>query len=89
VPTMVEAGLTGFEANSWQSLVAPANLPPPIVATLSKALHTVLAEPATKQHFLALGMQPLSSTPEEFAAYLRAEIGKWAPIIKAAGATED
>jgi tripartite-type tricarboxylate transporter receptor subunit TctC len=89
VPTMVEAGLAGFEANSWQSLVAPANLPPPIVAALSKALNTVLAEPATKEHFLALGMQPLSSTPEEFAAYLRAELGKWAPIIKAAGATED
>jgi tripartite-type tricarboxylate transporter receptor subunit TctC len=89
VPTMVEAGLAGFEANSWQSLVAPANLPPPIVAALSKALSAMLAEPTTKEHFLALGMQPLSSTPEEFTAYLRAEIGKWAPIIKAAGATED
>jgi tripartite-type tricarboxylate transporter receptor subunit TctC len=89
VPTMVEAGLAGFEANSWQSLVAPANLPPPIVAALSTALTATLAEPATKEHFLALGMQPLSSTPEEFAAYLRAEVGKWAPIIKAAGATED
>jgi tripartite-type tricarboxylate transporter receptor subunit TctC len=89
VPTMVEAGLAGFEANSWQSLVAPANLPPPIVAALSKALTAMLAEPATKEHFLELGMQPLSSTPEEFAAYLRAEVGKWAPIIKAAGATED
>jgi tripartite-type tricarboxylate transporter receptor subunit TctC len=89
VPTMVEAGLAGFEANSWQSLAAPANLPPPIVVALSKALTAVLAEPATKEHFLALGMQPLSSTPGEFAAYLRAEIAKWAPIIKAAGATED
>jgi len=89
VPTMVEAGLAGFEANSWQSLVAPANLPPPIVAALGKALTAVLAEPATREHFLKLGMQPLSSTPEEFTAYLRAEIAKWAPIIKAAGATED
>jgi len=89
VPTMVEAGLAGFEANSWQSLVAPANLPPPIVATLSKALTVVLVEPATLGHFLKLGMQPLSSTPEEFAAYLRSEVAKWAPIIKAAGATED
>src|SRR5215470_9319162 len=89
VPTMVEAGLAGFEANSWQSLVAPANLPPPIVTALSKALTAVLAEPATREHFLKLGMQPLSSTPEEFTAYLRAEIAKWAPIIKAAGATED
>jgi tripartite-type tricarboxylate transporter receptor subunit TctC len=48
-----------------------------------------LAEPATREHFLKLGMQPLSSTPEELGAYIRAEIKRWAPIIKAAGATED
>jgi tripartite-type tricarboxylate transporter receptor subunit TctC len=89
VPTMIEAGLTGYEANSWQSMVAPAHLPPPIVAALNGALTAVLAENATREHFLKLGMQPLSSTPEEFAAYLRAEITKWAPVIKAAGATED
>jgi tripartite-type tricarboxylate transporter receptor subunit TctC len=69
--------------------VAPANLPPSIAAALNAALAGVLAEPATREHFLKLGMQPLSSTPEEFALYLRAEIAKWAPIIKAAGATED
>ncbi len=89
VPTLVEAGLAGYEANSWQSIVAPANVPRPIVAALNKALTGFLAEPATREHFLKLGMQPLSSTPEEFGAYIRAEITKWAPIIKAAGATED
>jgi tripartite-type tricarboxylate transporter receptor subunit TctC len=89
VPTMVEAGLPGYEANSWQSLVAPANLRAPIVAALNDALTAVLAEDTTREHFLKLGMQPLSSTPQEFAAYLRAEIAKWAPVIKAAGATED
>jgi tripartite-type tricarboxylate transporter receptor subunit TctC len=89
VPTLVEAGLAGYEANSWQSMVAPANLPPPVLSALNKALTAVLAEPATKEHFLKLGMQPMSSTPEEFSAYLRAEILKWAPVIKAAGAVED
>jgi tripartite-type tricarboxylate transporter receptor subunit TctC len=89
VPTLLEAGLPGYEANSWQSLVAPANVPLPIVAALNTALTTFLAEPATRSHFLQLGMQPLSSTPQEFASYLRAEIAKWAPIINAAGATED
>ncbi|MGZ3290666.1 MAG: tripartite tricarboxylate transporter substrate-binding protein, partial [Xanthobacteraceae bacterium] len=89
VPTLLEAGLPGYEANSWQSLVAPANVPLPIVAVLNTALTTFLAEPATRSHFLQLGMQPLSSTPQEFASYLRAEIAKWAPIINAAGATED
>src|SRR5262249_823404 len=89
VPTMVEVGLAGFEANSWQSMVAPAHLPAPIAAHLHEALAGVLAEPATKAHFLKLGMQPLSSTPEEVGRYLRDEIEKWAPVIKAAGATED
>ena len=89
VPTLVEAGLAGYEANSWQSLVAPANVPSPIVTALNKALTAFLAEPATRSHFLQLGMQPMSSTPQEFAVYLRAEIAKWAPIINAAGATED
>ncbi len=89
VPTLVEAGLTGYEANSWQSIVAPANVPRPIVTALNNALTGFLAEPATREHFLKLGMQPLSSTPEEFGAYIRAEIKKWAPVIKAAGATED
>ena len=89
VPTLVEAGLAGYEANSWQSLVAPAHVPSPIVTALSRALTAFLAEPATRSHFLQLGMQPMASTPQEFAVYLRAEIAKWAPIITAAGATED
>jgi tripartite-type tricarboxylate transporter receptor subunit TctC len=85
VPTMIEAGLAGYEANSWQSMVAPANVPAPIVAALNGAL----AEDAVRSHLLKLGMQPMASTPQEFADYLRAEIVKWAPIIKAAGAGED
>jgi tripartite-type tricarboxylate transporter receptor subunit TctC len=89
VPTLIEAGLAGYEANSWQSLVAPANVPAPMITALNQALGAVLAESATRSHFLKLGMQPMASTPEEFARYLRAEIVKWAPIIKAAGATED
>ena len=48
-----------------------------------------VVEPATKAHFLKLGIQPLSSTPEEFRSYLRAEIERWAPVIQVAGATED
>jgi tripartite-type tricarboxylate transporter receptor subunit TctC len=89
VPTLIEAGLAGYEANSWQSLVAPAKLPTPVLGALNEALTAVVAEPATREHFLRLGMQPMTSTPREFAAYLRGEIAKWAPVIKAAGATEE
>ena len=90
VPTLVEAGLAGYEANSWQSLVAPANLPPSIVGRAQRGADRRPGRARdARSHFLKLGMQPMSSTPQEFALYLRAEIVKWAPIIKAAGATED
>jgi tripartite-type tricarboxylate transporter receptor subunit TctC len=89
VPTLIEAGLAGYEANSWQSMVAPANLPAPIVASLNAALTAFLGEEGTRSHLLKLGMQPMASTPQAFADYLRAEILKWGPIVKAAGASED
>ena len=53
------------------------------------ALTAFLAEEATRSHLLKLGMQPMASTPQAFADYLRAELLKWAPIVKAAGASED
>ena len=68
-------------------MVAPANLPAPIVGQLNGALVDIMAEAATREHFLKLGMQPLSSTPEALGAYIRRD-RKWAPIIKTAGATE-
>ena len=89
VPTMHEAGVTGYEANSWQCVVAPANVPEPIVTKLNRALVDFMAAPETRRHFLGLGMQPLSSTPAELGTFIRAEIGRWAAVVKAAGATAD
>src|SRR5262249_50295661 len=63
VPTLVEAGLAGYEANSWQSMVAPANLPTPVLSALHRAPTGVLSEPATKGHFLPLRMPPMSAPP--------------------------
>ncbi|MCC6775443.1 MAG: tripartite tricarboxylate transporter substrate binding protein [Hyphomicrobiales bacterium] len=89
VPTLVEAGLAGYEANSWQSIVGPAGIDPRIVATLNATLADFLGEPATREHFIKLGMQPMTSSPQEFGRYLRVEIKRWAPVIKAAGAAEE
>ena len=89
VPTMHEAGATGYEANSWQCVVAPANLPDAIVAKLNRALVDFMAQPETRKHFLGLGMQPLSSTPAELGDYIRSEIKRWASVVQAAGATAD
>jgi tripartite-type tricarboxylate transporter receptor subunit TctC len=89
VPTMHEAGVTGYEANSWQCVVAPAHVPERIVSKLNAALVDFMTMPETKQHFLRLGMQPLSSTPAELGDFIRSEIRRWAVVVEAAGATVD
>ena len=89
IPTMHEAGATGYEANSWQCVLAPANLPDAIVARLNGALFDFMAQAETQKHFLGLGMQPLSSTPAELGDYIRAEIKRWAAVVQAAGAAAD
>jgi len=87
VPTMSEAGVTGYEANSWQCVVAPANVPAPIVAKLNAALVDLMATAETRNHFVALGMQPMSSTPVELGTYIRSEIARWTSLLKAIGAS--
>src|SRR5262245_8159252 len=89
IPTMHEAGATGYEANSWQCVVGPANLPAAIVTRLNRALVDFMAQAETRQHFLSLGMQPLSSTPAELGDYIRSEIKRWAAVVEAAGAAAD
>jgi tripartite-type tricarboxylate transporter receptor subunit TctC len=87
VPTMHEAGVTGYEANAWIAIMGPANLPPAIVAKLNKALTEVVTSNETKTHFLNVGWVPLSSTPDELGAYIKSEIARWAKVVEAAGAT--
>jgi tripartite-type tricarboxylate transporter receptor subunit TctC len=89
VPTLEEAGIAGYEANSWQCIVAPAQVPAPIVAKLNAALVEVMQAPETKTHFVELGMQPLWSTPAANAATIKSEIARWAPVIKSTGASDD
>jgi tripartite-type tricarboxylate transporter receptor subunit TctC len=89
IPTMHEAGATGYEANSWQCVVAPAHLPEAIVAKLNGALLDFMAQAETQKHFLGLGMRPLSSTPAELGDYIRAEIKRWAAVVQTAGAAAD
>jgi len=86
VPTMHEAGLTGYEANAWQCVVAPAGTPDAIVATLNAALTGMMATAETRSHFLALGMQPLSSTPAELGRHIQSEMQRWATVVGSAGA---
>jgi len=92
VPTMQEAGLPGFEVSVWQGLYVPKGTPKPVIDMLVKALQTALADPTLGQRFADLGTVPATreqATPEALRAHLKAEIDKWAPIIKKAGVYAD
>jgi tripartite-type tricarboxylate transporter receptor subunit TctC len=89
VPTMAEAGLPDFEVSSWNGLFAPARTPPEIIARLHSEAVKALAAPDVREKLLAQGAEPVGSTPEEFRAYIRAEIEKWGRVIRASGARVD
>jgi tripartite-type tricarboxylate transporter receptor subunit TctC len=80
VPTMAEAGLPGHEIAGWVGLVAPAATPGEIVRKLSSELARQMALPEVREKFV--GADPVGNTPEEFAAFLRAEIAKWGKLIR-------
>lgn len=89
VPTIAEAGLKGYDVSNWLGVLAPAGTPKEVIATLHTALGRTMATPALRSQLIALGIEPTSSTPEEFAALVRAELPKWAEIVKKSGATVD
>jgi len=92
VPTMNEAGLPNFEVAVWHALYAPKGTPKPIIDKLVKALQDALKDPNVKQRFAELGTEPVPekrATPEALRAHLKAEVDKWAPVIKKAGIYAD
>jgi tripartite-type tricarboxylate transporter receptor subunit TctC len=87
IPTLAEAGLAGFELVAWQGVVAPAGTPRAIVDQLAAQLSKLMADPATRDRLTALSLEPLPpSTPDSFAAYIKAEVDRWAVIVKNSGA---
>jgi tripartite-type tricarboxylate transporter receptor subunit TctC len=85
LPTMVEAGLPGFEFSIWDGIFAPANTPPQVVKALNAALVKVIGMPDVREKLAAMGVDAQSSTPEALAAYLKADTAKWAKILKDSG----
>ena len=87
--TIAESGVPGFEASSWFGAVAPAETPREIVARLNAEINRALNLPEMKERFSQQGAIPGPGTPEDFGNLIRAEIAKWAKVVKASGARVD
>jgi len=86
VPTMVEAGVPGFEFSTWYAVLVPAGTPKPVVQRLNTELTRISKLPDIAEKFSTQGLDPLSSTPEAFGEYLKSEVDKWGKVVKATGA---
>ena len=84
VPTMAEAGVPGYELESWQAIFAPANTPKPIVDRLYREISNIIKTPDMQDRLAKLGMEPSGMPPEQFTQFQRNEIAKWAKVVKAA-----
>ncbi len=84
VPTIAEQGFPGFDLESWQGLFFPANTPAPIVETIYKATLQVLQDPEIRQRIVNLGSEPVGSDPKTFAAFVKAEVDRYARIVQEA-----
>lgn len=89
LPTIREAGLPNFSADSWFGLFAPAGTPAAVEAQIASAVSAALGAEDLRERLAGLGAVPLVNTPEQFRAYFRAEVTKWAEVIKASGASAD
>jgi tripartite-type tricarboxylate transporter receptor subunit TctC len=84
VPTLKESGID-VEADAWMGMIAPGGVPPAMVEKINKAVVEALQDPAIKEKLATQLMEPVGNSPAEFRAKIDAEIGRWAPVIKAAG----
>ena len=85
IPTIAESGFPGYDVTTWYGLMFPAGTPKEIIGRMHGAAASALAHPAVKERFATTDLEPKTSAPEEFGAYIRGEIAKWAKVIKASG----
>ena len=89
VPTISESGVKGYDASAWYGVFVPAKTAPDIVRQLNEGIIAALKTPEVLQRMETLGAESVGSTPEEFAAFVKSEIARWGPIVKASGVTAD
>jgi tripartite-type tricarboxylate transporter receptor subunit TctC len=85
IPTVAEAALPGYDITTWFGLLAPAGTPREIVNKLNGVIVAIVGEPEMKNYLTGQGVDPVTNTPEQFAAYIKGEVPKFAKIVKAAG----
>jgi tripartite-type tricarboxylate transporter receptor subunit TctC len=89
VPTVSEAGLTGYDSTSWNAVYVPAGTPKEIVEKLNRELRAILESPETRKFFAEQGAEAGGGTPEQLGTFTRAETAKWAKVVKDSGAKVD
>ena len=87
VPTLGETVMPGFEAGAWQGIMVPANTPKAVVQRLNAEINKALQSAEVKEKLALQGAEPLGSTPEEYGAYVKKELARWAAVVKATGVT--
>lgn len=86
LPTMIESGYPGFEVLGWNGVLVPARTTPAIVARLNREILEALQQPDVRARLAASGLEPIGSSPEEFAAFIKTELARWAQVARQSGA---
>jgi tripartite-type tricarboxylate transporter receptor subunit TctC len=89
IPTVAEAGLAGYEVNVWFGVLAPAGTPQPIVQRLNTEIIKIITAPDVRERFGKQGVEVQTSTPDQYQAFVRSEVDRWAKVIKTAGIKGD
>jgi tripartite-type tricarboxylate transporter receptor subunit TctC len=89
IPTLSETVIPGFEAGAWQGLMVPAGTPAPVIQRLNAEVNKALSSPEVREKLALQAAEPLGSTPEEYGAYIKRELIRWATVVKATGITLD
>jgi tripartite-type tricarboxylate transporter receptor subunit TctC len=89
LPTIAEAGVPGYEATQWYGVLAPAGTPRPVINKLNSEIVKAIHGADVREKLAADAAEPVGNTPEEFGAFIKKEIARWAPVVKASGAKPD
>ena len=89
VPTMVEAGVAGYEVSTWVGIIAPARTPPAVIERLNVSVNAVLNSPSFRERYASIGDEIAGGSPEQFAERIRRDSALWADVVKRSGATID